>query len=413
VTAIVKVDMMQVDLTSVLLGILSIAALAALALTCLADRAIKLGLQVQGDAGGPRAAPPITVLKPVKGVDEGLAQNFASLLGQEYPRWEVLVGAASGSDPALAVVRQVAANFPHVSLRIVVCPDDGGLNPKVSILRALSEQARYDHVLISDSNVRVTPGYLAATAAELGDARVGLVTNPIAGRGEESVGAIFEGVHLTTYVARALAFARVYLGHACVVGKSMLFRLSDWRRLGGWVSVRDVLAEDYAIGHAFEQAGFRVAVCPRVIFNYNHQWPISRFINRHLRWGQMRRRVSLPAYLLEPLLNPLALLVLLAAAALVTGREVRLLGSLALLGTALRLWADRALLTVMRGNPPPLSTVLLGLPKDLLMLGVWATAGFRRTIDWRGNKFRIEAGTRLVARPTSSCAETVMVLPPR
>jgi ceramide glucosyltransferase len=268
-------------------------------------------------------------------------------------------------------------------------------------------------VLISDSNVRVTPGYLAATAQQLSCPRVGLVTNPIAGQGEESTGAIFEGLHLTTYVARALSFARVYLGRACVVGKSMLFRLSDWRRLGGWVSVRDVLAEDYTIGQAFQQAGFEVAICPHVIFNYNQRWSLARFINRHLRWGQMRRRMSLPAYLLEPLFNPLALFAALVAVALASGRDVRLFGSLAALGTGLRLGADRALLTDMRGSAPPLLTLLLVVPKDLLMLGVWATAGFRRTIDWRGNKFLIRAGTRLVARTTSSCAETAMVLPPR
>ena len=97
---------------------------------------------------------------------------------------------------------------------------------------------------------------------ELRDPSVGLVTNPIAGVGEQSVGAIFEGHHLASYVARALAFARMYLGRACVVGKSMLFRLSDFRRVCGWSAVRDLLAEDYAIGHAFEQAGLRVAVSP-------------------------------------------------------------------------------------------------------------------------------------------------------
>jgi ceramide glucosyltransferase len=408
---------MAVELTGLLVGVLLIAAVSALALTLLTDRAVRAGLRATRQAGAPPGdswtPPPITVLKPIKGVDEGLADNFESLLRQEYPCWEILVGTASGSDPALAVIRQVAARHPQVRLRTIVCPDDGGLNPKVSILRALSEQARYDHVLISDSNVRLTPGYLAATAAELRDDKVGLVTNPVAGLGEESTGAIFEALHLTTYVARALSFARVYLGHACVVGKSMLFRLSDLRRLGGWVSVRDVLAEDYTIGHAFEQAGFRVAFCPHVVFNFNQRWSVDRFINRHLRWGQMRRRMSLPAYLVEPLLNPLALFAALVIAALVTGREVRLAVTTALLGTAVRLIADRALLIAMRGSAPPLSTLLLGVPKDLLMLGVWATAGFRRSIDWRGNRFLIKAGTRLVTRSTSSCAETAMVLPPR
>jgi ceramide glucosyltransferase len=271
-------------------------------------------------------------------------------------------------------------------------------------LRALSAYASHDLTLISDSNVRVGPDYLRATVTELGDPTVGLVTNPVVGCGEVDTGATFESLHLLTYVARALGFAGAYLGRACVVGKSMLFRRSDLGRLGGWSLVRDVLAEDYLIGHAFEQAGLRVVSSPHVIFTHSRHWPLARFANRHLRWGQMRRRICLPAYLLEPLFNPHALLVPLAALSLASGQGQEVTLPFAGAGMGLRLLADRALWRRMRGAPPPLGTLLLSIPKDLLVMALWAVAGVRRTIDWRGHVMFIGRGTRLERRPTHRTA---------
>ncbi len=389
------------DAISTILWALGGLALAGLAVNLLADRALRRCLR--GPAPGPGVAPgpspAVSILKPVKGLDDGLEENLLSLADQAYPTFEILVGAADPDDPALAVARRVASQRPAAAIRVVVCPADGGLNPKVSILRVLGARARHDLLLISDSNVRADPGYLTATTRELDDPAVGLVTNLVAGSGERSTGATLEGLHLVTFVARATAFAAAHLARACVVGKSMLFRQSDLARVGGWSSVRDVLAEDYVIGQAFQRAGYRVVCSGHVIHTYNRDWPVSRFVNRHLRWGQMRRRVHLPAYLLEPVLSPTSLLMVMVMLSLWAGTAVDLVVPLGLLGIGIRLLADRALWRLMRGTPPPLSTLLLGLPKDLLVLGVWLVAGFRRTIHWRGNIATIGPGTRLQAKP--------------
>jgi ceramide glucosyltransferase len=383
-----------------------------LVVTLLADHALRRWMRKRRWQETPIGPQPfVTLLKPVKGLDPGYTENLQSFIDQDYPAFEILVGAASASDPALAVARQLAAANPGVRLRVVVCPEDGGLNPKVSILKRLSAFASSDFVLISDSNVRVRRDYLSATVRELDGAGVGLVTNAIAGVGEQGTGAMFEGLHLCTYVARAIAFAGTYFGRACVIGKSMLFRLSDFHRVAGWGSVRDLLAEDYAIGNAYERAGFRVVTSPHVVFNFNQGWELSRFVNRHMRWGQMRRRTNVPVYLVEPLSNPIALFTLALLAALIGDVLTPALLALAVAGVAVRLLADWRLLLRLRVDRPRLTFVLRGIPKDLLVFGLWFAAGFRRTIEWRGRRFVIGAGTRLSPMP-SSCPEVVMSTPP-
>ncbi|HVK65296.1 MAG TPA: glycosyltransferase [Polyangium sp.] len=336
-----------------------------------------------------RPTPPITILKPLKGVDDGLRENLLSFASQDYPMYEVLLGAEDAEDPALVVAREVMACCPRAPFLIIHCPRRTGLNPKVSILEALAARARHEHILISDSNVRVGPGYLGAMAAELADPRVGLVTSVLVGAGERTFGAALENLHLNSFIVRSTLSAKVFLGHACVIGKSMLLRRGDLDAVGGFASVRDVLAEDYLLGKAFQEAGFRVALSTEPVRTVNERWRLDRFVSRHVRWTQMRRRVHVGSYLIEPLFNPVPLLLLLS---LVAGG---VLGGAALLGVALKMALDAALWSRMRGARMSWWCACLVPFKDVLATWTWVVGGVRRTVDWRGHRMRIGEGTRL------------------
>lgn len=344
--------------------------------------------------------PPISILKPLKGLDDGLYENLASFAQQRYPNFEMLLGVDSPDDPALRVALAAKAAFPHVPISVHVCRTQIGRNPKVNTLAALSAHARYEHLLVSDSNVRVREGYLLATAAEQADPRVGLVTNPVAGVGGQTVAAVLENWHLNSFVVGGVCAAQLLASHPCVLGKSMLFRRRDLEAVGGWRSVRNVLAEDYVLGRRFEAAGLRIALSPHVVTTANETWGMRLFLGRHLRWAQMRRRISPATYAGEPLVNPVLWSLSTVAVMALSEGPFGSAAPLAAAAAVVKVASDALLARRLRGSGR-FSDVAWIPVKDLAIAAVWIVAGFRRTVEWRGTRLVIGPGSRiLAARPS-------------
>lgn len=338
--------------------------------------------------------PPISVLKPLCGVDEGLYENLVSFARQRYPEFELVFCIADPHDPALAVVQRLRVEYPDLPVRLVVHGEvDPIANPKVVSLVHSLRVARYELVLVSDSNVTVAPDYLENIGAEMADPGVGLVSNVIVAGGGASLGAQCENLHLNTFVFGGVCIADLS-GVPCVVGKSMLMRRTELAMLGGFEALRDVLAEDYLLGQRYHDAGYRVVLSCHPILTENRQLSFTRFLARHMRWAQLRRWCALGPFCSEPLLYATPWL----TAPLLVQESLSPSGWAYAAAVLMRIGSDGMLARSVTGHWPSFGALALIPVKDTLLLGVWVLAFCRRNVQWRGNLLRIGPGTRLIAR---------------
>ena len=339
--------------------------------------------------GLPDHTPAVTIYKPLKGLDEGLEDNLRSFFRLEYPAYQLLFCVADGDDPAIPLVQGLIREFPDRDARLIVGCPVFGLNPKVESLSAMERHRKYETILISDSNVRVRPDYLRETACYLADPGVGLVTNLFAGVDERHSGAAIENLQLNGIIAGGVASASV-LGITCVVGKSMLMPVRVLEAIGGFASVRNLLAEDQAIGIRVRKAGYSIRLSHHVVDNVNRDRSFRWFLNRHSRWFKIRRRLALPTFVIEPAFN----LVVVGLVWALSGESGMAWGGLLVL-VGLGLARDALQTKRLRGSFPKLRHLVLSPVKDLFLMPVWFDALINRRIHWRGHQFLVGNFTRL------------------
>jgi ceramide glucosyltransferase len=335
--------------------------------------------------------PPVSILKPLKGVDDRLLDNLASFCRLDYPKYEIVFCLQSPSDPALRVVNRVRELFPEKEISVVIGDYRAGMNPKVNNMIPGYEKTGYPFVLISDSNVSAGPGYLGEAIAHFRDPAVGLVNHLVRGIGGRSAGARLDNGHLNTFIMGSICLLDRMFGMPCVVGKSMLMRKRDLDALGGLHAVKDFLAEDYTLGRMFRKAGKRVVISGQAVDAVNVYRGVRQFLSRHARWNRMRLSIAGPAYLLEILTNPIFLLLPLLAWSGGGAESLCVAGFVAVCKPGL----DAAMHALV-GAPVRLREIALGPVRDLLAAGVWFSAFFSRKVEWRGRILRISRGSRLV-----------------
>lgn len=350
-----------------------------------------------GSAEADSVFEPVSILKPLKGVDADLETNLESFFRLDYPAYEVLVGLDDPQDPALAVARSVAARYPGIPSRLVVSGRRAGHNPKVNNLANLLPAAQHELILVSDSNVRVHPGYLRELVTKIEEPGVGLVSSPFRGTHGRGIGGALEALQLNSFVIGGVSAVSQLVSGVCVVGKSMLLRRSTLDAMGGFSFLSRFLAEDQVCGEEVAALGMRTAVAHHCVDNVLGEVSVSRFLARHLRWAKIRRRMSLAAYLCEFLLNPLV--VAMAGCALAPSRH--LLAVLLLTGIA-RVVQGRAAEAIAGVQRSAWTHLWLVPLRDLLVGAVWIVPFFATTVSWRGNRLRIGPRTLLIPESAST-----------
>lgn len=342
----------------------------------------------------PLLLPPISILKPLKDLDDNLFDNLESFCTQDYPSYEIIFSLQDHNDPAYKVARRIKDKYPQMDISIIVENRNAALNPKVGNLIPAFRASKYEYILISDSNVMADGNYLREIVRHMQDAGVGLVSNLIRGVGGRTIGALFENLHLNSFIIGSVCFLDLFMKMPCVVGKSMLMRKEDLRRIGGLGAVKDILAEDYVIGERIRRAGKRVVLSSHMVKNVNHYWGMGRFLNRHTRWGKLRWKIGGIKYVSELICNP----VFMSCMTLfLCGLSPQALS--AVVATSLLKILGDSYLGRRTGSELHPLTYLLSPLKDIVIGLVWFIPLLSNTVVWRGNRYIIGKDSVLSPHP--------------
>jgi ceramide glucosyltransferase len=335
--------------------------------------------------------PPVSILKPLRGLDRDAVANFASFCRQDYGTWEVLFGAEDENEPALGAARQVAREHPDIDVRIVVGDGVAGTNPKVRTLARLAGEARHPLLLISDSDICAGRSHLRRMVEPLRDARVGVVTCLYRTEGEGLIGWIDALSPSTDFVPGALV-ARKLEGMSFAMGAGILIRREVLDGIGGFAALADHLADDYMLGKLPSEAGHRVELARDVVDHRLGTKNLRELRHRQLRWN-LGIRTSRPwgyAGLVFAQGTTAALLFLLATGGSVLGWSV------AAATITMRLAMAR-FITARCLEDRSIGRFLWLVPvRDLLGTALWLGGFFGKTVMWRGRRFRLGAGGRLL-----------------
>jgi ceramide glucosyltransferase len=340
----------------------------------------------------PEVCPPISILKPLAGVDDGLEENLRTIFEQKYPAFEILFAVRAANDPAITVVERLRAQYPGVPARLTVTGDPPYPNAKVYSLDRMLAASSFDLLVMSDSDIRVTPGMLLAIAAEFADPAVGLATCPYRAVPGPSLWSALEAVGLNTEFLSGVLVARMIEGMKFALGPTIAARRDVLSRIGGFDAVKDYLAEDFVMGKLAAERGAGVILSSYVIEHRIGTQGLAANLRHRLRWCRSTRRSRPWGYVGQVFINPLPLALVLLAAKPEWWPVVA--ASLALRAAAG--WATVE--HVLRDRFTRRRWWLIPL-QDLVQFLVWLGGFFGNTILWRGRKYYLLADGRFEPLP--------------
>jgi ceramide glucosyltransferase len=346
--------------------------------------------------------PPVSILKPVRGLDPDCYENFASFCRQDYPEYEIAFCVGDEADPVLPVIRRVIADFPATNIRILFGSGRVATNDKVAKLARLSKEARYETLVINDSDVRAESDYLRTVVAPMADPNVGAVTCFYAPIEETTAVQRLQTVGMYSDFYPGIVVAWMLDGVKFALGPTIATTRANLARFGGYERIENLPADDLLVGRLIAEQGLEVRLLPYTVRTVADFQSLKDLFFKRLRWIVVMRNMrpwghlgliftfGLPWTLIGMALSP-SLLIAGAFA-------VSYLGLRAAMTLQTASWG-------LKQATPPAMLSLFPI-WDGMAFVIWLVSFTRSTIRWRDRDYYIRDGqlvpadgNRLPAQP--------------
>jgi ceramide glucosyltransferase len=332
-----------------------------------------------------REFPPVSVLRPMSGDRDNTEAGLRTVFEQDYPDFEVILGAPSPDDAAVPIARRLMGEHPQRPSRLIFTGESPHPNRKVWQLRALWEEASHETIVMADSDIRWAPDCLKTVVSELAQDGVGLVTCPYRATAGPSPWSQMEALGLNVDFISGILSARMVTGMDYAIGCTIATRRPDIDAIGGLREVQPYLSEDFVIGNRMHGIGRTVILSRAVIEHYIGSDSMRSSWSHRLRWARGSRRSRPLGYIGEVFTRP----TVPAVALLVLASGSEALSALAALALAMRMAVVWTAVVRVLADPKMLRRSWLLPVEDVLAFVAWAMGFFGNSLTWRGHKLVI------------------------
>ena len=341
--------------------------------------------------------PPVSILKPVRGIDREAYQNFASMCALDYPEYEIVFAVGEPGDPVIPLIERLQQEFPATSIRLIVGVEQLGVSPKMNNLCRLVKEARYDLLVINDSDVRVENDYLRDVVAPFADPKVGTVTSFFRGLTNGRFAANIDAVGAPTESAASTLIAQ-HLGRVdFALGWTMAITRERLEEIGGFESMVNHHSDDFTMGNEVAKKGHRIELMRKAVWMVFPDESLLDFLKHELRWSIMLKNIRPGGYLGMFMTFGFAWALLVAL--IVPSWKVAAL--FAFIYLILRLYVAWLIGVRIIGDPIVQKNIWLVPIRDALNVCVYLASFFSNTIQWRGLPYHVR-GASLIPTPDAS-----------
>lgn len=345
------------------------------------------------DDAEPETLPPVSILKPLKGVQPDLYDNLASFCRLDYPVFQLVCGVREADDPAVGIVRRLQRDFPDRDVRLVVAPKPLGSNDKVGTLHRLMSAVEYDHLVVTDSDVSVRPEYLRSVIPALASA--GVASCVYRGGARRPLPALIESLMINaTFMSQVVVASRIETPRYAF-GASMALTRACLDAIGGFAALRDYLADDYRLGLFASRAGYGVRVLPTLVETRPDAGSLRDLFHHQLRWARTQRNCR-PAGYVGTVVTFGTVWAGLGLLGWWGAPEFRSVGILSLVVLGVRMATAAVLSHWFLRSPLPKASLLLVPLTDLFSFAIWCASLVGNTVRWREYRFRVQKDGRMV-----------------
>jgi ceramide glucosyltransferase len=352
-------------------------------------------------AADPSFTPPVSLLKPLHGAEPNLAEHLEGFFQQDYPAYEILFCARTVDDAGLNIAREVATRYPSIPARFLTSGEPPFANAKIASLDRMAQAARHSILVVSDSDVRVTPRYLRAVVAPFADVKVGLVTCPYRGvpspalpAGNHRTAALWaqlEGVGMSIEMTAGVLVANMLEGMQFALGPTMAVRSACVQEMGGFPVLGQYCADDFLLGNLVAAKGHRVVFSHHAIDHIVLNTGFADSMRHQVRWSKSTRFSRPKGHFGTALTFSMPFALLAFITALCLHWPWIAVASLAW-GIVTRVWMAAVVGSAVVQERTLVRTMLLFPLRDLMGFGFWLASYGSSKILWRGEQYTLEKG---------------------